>query len=1495
MEKMDLQLFRELRDELIGMVNEIDIMIENGEEPSQDSLNRYKTRYMEIYKELSEHDLSDIDFEEWRGMPLFNSDEQTLDFSQTNANIDFSIIEFVRDTESETPNFKGCKIRNFDFENTIYTPEMFDQQFISDNNEYFLSDDAPEELKQAYYGKNLTIQLISGNIEFLKGKKVAKHINRSLIEDRDNLALVDLYGDDLIELFEKYKPILDIMIENNGLKMVKGVLDENEESVDKTRDELLKESIIDFFSSDIQSTLNRVSSIKTLKLISEFIPLSELPWRNQRIRSVFEKYSPDELLEYGISDARELLYRKPDLYTLKELLDTIPDDLILEGGANNNKIRFIRKYGIDNIIRLDEETNGMFSFELWKNDIYLEVFARADTELEKNDITEDFGYEDFKNRMYDILVNIRGKSGLLRSGDIPDYDFIQGPFRDEHSDIFLNGDFDPELKRKFYICTLTAKDIHDNPDIVLSLKDKDLVKAFQEKRMISGFSANFYNKDGSLKGRVPNMVNMVEFFTKKFGNEVFLRLCNDYGKCLDSVAFSLDTNDSLEVIREKIEDQIYKQIINLDSTIEYFEDLPDSFKIKHPELFLPDNIPIDIRNKFYQGNLTFSDVKQHPELKEILLTKNTKIGFRNSSYTVGDYGNIIFGISELWNKFSDKELLNLAEIYGNYLEYVDSELLNENQSIEEKILIIENSIEKKILNREAPYGFNVPDFFKKKYPEMFLDDNAPEELKIFFDEDLYMKHLTNQKNDVSNRSVIDFEKIIGNGIAVDGKLSFQLLKEHSEWIPFLKGKNFRLAFPNNYDKLFVCFDCDTLLRIGPRNADTIKRMVDLNKVGLLETWFKATGGKFIPHHVVMNYFPEDEIDSFLNNSRKWSKLTQVENFNINDDGKAAVLKIAYSLGVFEGNDDGYKLAMDLISGLPEKINNADFISAMKLLEDDAENRDLLEKSYKLDEDGNYVLNYDQQSDKKKTKIIRNILEKANVSTVLTLKKAHQIFGGFEMKYDPDFVKFFKGNLQRIVSDYRHFSDISQIQRRFNEIKTHNASVKGGITFDVAYNYIRNTPYNDVEVGNEKLAKLVSQRGYSQEDFEKLQVLYDEAETRDFSSIPRIVGETDGYTYEMLRLDDPLGLVIGKITDCCQEINDAGRTSMEHSMISQDGRVFVVRDETGRIVAQSWVWRNQNVLCFDNIEIPNAIMEDYNRKHPEEGKKGIARHVLDAYKHASKEIMLKDEERYKELLEEETITREEYDSLILGKITVGLGWNDTAEAIKEDSDLVRDDVNDLKLPLESDRFPYLYTDAKYDPNDRKNYEGQWIIESRVELPKSDHIQARVFEDDIEVFDENNIDNATLFMIQRMGINDINSNIKYIDQINDNEDRSSNDIMSDIAYAYGFDSKDTRVLTTPRIALIYTKSNGRIVIGDVFTAPLKTGLTKEQQLLAQKHIRHQIKKAIKQIGASGESIDLSELDENRIGLIQSILKEIDEEKQINSKNNSDKRGENEHGRD
>lgn len=102
-------------------------------------------------------------------------------------------------------------------------------------------------------------------------------------------------------------------------------------------------------------------------------------------------------------------------------------------------------------------------------------------------------------------------------------------------------------------------------------------------------------------------------------------------------------------------------------------------------------------------------------------------------------------------------------------------------------------------------------------------------------------------------------------------------------------------------------------------------------------------------------------------------------------------------------------------------------------------------------------------------------------------------------------------------------------------------------------------------------------------------LHDEMLTRTTSTIPKIKKGLGEYTYEVLDLQDMNGLTVGNATDCCFTVLGNGYSSLRHAVTSKNGRILVVK-KNDRLLAHSWIWRNGNVLCLDNIEVSKSIHE-----------------------------------------------------------------------------------------------------------------------------------------------------------------------------------------------------------------------------------------------------------------------------------------------------------------
>lgn len=144
MEKLALQMFRTLKQEIIEYANKYQEAEERGEHLSSEDEKQFGEKYKEIIHILSEHDLSDIDFEEWEGMYLYVEEEFPLDFSKTKANLDFNLINYEDDYDY-FPSFVSCQVKNFDFEKYYYTPEMFDEEL---RNKFYEGKLSFEDIRQ---------------------------------------------------------------------------------------------------------------------------------------------------------------------------------------------------------------------------------------------------------------------------------------------------------------------------------------------------------------------------------------------------------------------------------------------------------------------------------------------------------------------------------------------------------------------------------------------------------------------------------------------------------------------------------------------------------------------------------------------------------------------------------------------------------------------------------------------------------------------------------------------------------------------------------------------------------------------------------------------------------------------------------------------------------------------------------------------------------------------------------------------------------------------------------------------------------------------------------------------------------------------------------------------------------------------------------------------------------------------------------------------------
>ena len=362
---------------------------------------------------------------------------------------------------------------------------------------------------------------------------------------------------------------------------------------------------------------------------------------------------------------------------------------------------------------------------------------------------------------------------------------------------------------------------------------------------------------------------------------------------------------------------------------------------------------------------------------------------------------------------------------------------------------------------------------------------------------------------------------------------------------------------------------------------------------------------FIPHQSVVENLKSDDVTLFFANSKTYNSL--LEEF-AKRNGKD---KLSLNSLENEPREDFFKLCY--ISGLFSK-SSKERLAAEKFIRE---------------------------------KIIPNYSE----------NELHESFSGLNTKqngFNPKFAEFLIENFHEnfLIQDIYDYENenvtvnyFSEAYNKFNEILKSfpNAEIRTNtdrdrLTEKDVISFLQNTKYDNVRYGN--LAEVVGRYGYSQEQFETLQSWFEKGIQKG-SNLSAFPDNSEGkIKFELLKKDNPLGAVLGNITNCCQRIDDAGESCVEHGISDPNGG-FVVFKYENRIIGQAWVWYNKSMgkLCFDNIEIPNSA-KGFVKKNGKEFKDCLTR--------AAKSIS-------------ESMTKAGHK---VSLVTMGKGYNDLLETISE---------------------------------------------------------------------------------------------------------------------------------------------------------------------------------------------------------------------------------------
>lgn len=399
-----------------------------------------------------------------------------------------------------------------------------------------------------------------------------------------------------------------------------------------------------------------------------------------------------------------------------------------------------------------------------------------------------------------------------------------------------------------------------------------------------------------------------------------------------------------------------------------------------------------------------------------------------------------------------------------------------------------------------------------------------------------------------------------------------------------------------------------------------------NKVQV-ENWKTEGTIKFIPPDYTLKVFPNSQIKNYFvnNNHLRYGKLVKT-------------------------------LCFDKLSG-NEKLNSlSDLMKIYYAIGGFSSNQGESERAY------NYVLNFVAKTDN------------PNASPEEIGFKVHSKFSGLNLygEYNKTFAQFF----MKYYKDNPNFMNFNFINRfgyaeekdflcsahnNFNLLLKNypNMVVNGNeerslLTPRFVAEHSNFVQYENVGYNNQELANLVGQYGYSQDQFNYIQTIFERAKKLIGRETLKIYPSelNDVISFRLLKKDDPLGFVLGNITNCCQCIDDAGGSCVVDGYINVDAGFLVFEvdalDDNGkvigakRIIGQAYVWYDPKTqtVCMDNIEIPTKVLKELRSGENKNSKITMSAFV-DAVEKSAISLMgaMND------------------DKTVVNRITTGEGYND----------------------------------------------------------------------------------------------------------------------------------------------------------------------------------------------------------------------------------------------
>ena len=1288
-------------------------------------------------------------------------------------------------------------------------------------------DDLPEELQKLFIQRNMLMEdffdLPQEQKEQLRGKEITMLI-RPNIGQADFLRRVGGSFEDF-EIYEKYRGILwAAMAEINSNmnyfdyeRNIKGFIE------NKEIEELIKVTGLKAIKTREKGYDDRVPEDFKKENEEYFLDTDapeELKWIFYRQGGVMDfayLQAHHEFLEYlEGKDIQHCFSKEYELFF--QICGS--QDLARELGV---------KYG-DEVCRLDFES----------------FLKNQDKDLTKEEVFKKIVYESIENRFFTY------------------YEDMPEDFKNQYPELFLSQDdldllsetLDEDeiesIKKTFYSQTITFDYIRKYPQLGEIIKNKNF------KAIITEHGRYLWDLcDGDI--------------------EKIWNLGDEYGDVLLNARVRIRAQENSQIFKDEdilghVDFLIHDCIV--ERGISDRDSMPDKFKYLFHELFiLPEDLEkitdVDqvkrqmLKERFYLGVVSFQDLNDSPEFKEVIKTKDIHTCMIiNEVKFLEDFTALLDGDRDkAINLASGRFATQLDGLLGNGV----ADELNIDKILafyKEMKFIPHPAVVKKLL----PSPLEEEEIVMKKVKAFALNSKLWGKLMSIPQYTSHSDYIGSMLEAAMVMGVFETKEFVKNGevrVQGAGQEGFEklqkllnhtskydrnppdILKEEGK-VEFV-GHGYVKTSPDFEDELIyeeieeVALDLDLndeLIQGGLTIADAENIVRDMHSSEGIERFFVSNGdGTY-----------RCKIDRNSNTKVK----VLFETLGIKDDSVLSEYEFRmvkacnrdYISRAFVKTEDGYRFNMakigeNFVIGNNTEIDENqskenkrlfDYVKFLMMeygLEDeggrltannDRSNINLVLNAEKMEEIARAA---DEVSDRAQRKYSYQelwIAQEDVAAKTFRPQVLHQVFDGLDMVYNKKFSEFILENAEEIALNNALVSKTIAMQEAVIRISQDPDYSEFKITPEVVLKAMSKRKYLGKKTGFEKGEELAQKFSFTQEQFEFAQQIWEEARGREASSIPRIEGKENEYSYEVLRLDDATGIFIGNITNCCQKVGGAGETAMLHSMTEKNGRVFVVRDANNKIIAQSWLWRNGNTICFDNVEIPNSVN---NKKNQD-----MAYEVL---RKAGKELCEKDKEVLEELVSEGKIDKDKAGKIRAMKVTVGRGNTDIND-IRYNTDSRIED-KERKFPIEQGKN--YNNDSLYVSDSRTQvilYQDEEYVEnSDVFIPT-----LALHRDENVEKTANEISRAELKTIEAIDC-EIDSEVE--------ENYENVNTVYDFANMYGVEPEELKLVMGTDWLMLYSENEENIEVHKMLRSP-SSGIIKKSVREQKKAVKRLMDKAAEQ---------------------------------------------------